>query len=127
MAISLLRKKEFKMAEMKMKDFDLVGQLGKDLLLVEVTPKAKYEKNEVTGKNERTGEIDGYNYEVLMKDKKHKSIRVTILGHAPIVTQQDIDKVTDMKVRFDNLVCNPYVQGGFIALSFKAENMIVIK
>ena len=126
MAINLLRKKEFKMAEMKMKDFDLVGQLGKDLLLVEVTPKAKYEKNEVTGKNERTGEIDGYNYEVLMKDKKHKSIRVTILGHTPIITQQDIDKVTDMKVRFDNLVCNPYVQNGFIALSFKAENMKIL-
>lgn len=31
---------------MKMKDFDLVNQLGKDLQLVEVTPKIKYELNE---------------------------------------------------------------------------------
>ena len=29
------------MAEWKMKDFDLVGQLGKELLLVEVAPKPK--------------------------------------------------------------------------------------
>ncbi|MDF0479654.1 hypothetical protein OL233_05070 [Vagococcus sp. PNs007] len=111
------------MAEMKMKDFDLVGQLGKDLMLIEVTPKVKYELNATTGKNERTGEIEGYNYEVLMKDKKHKSIKVSVLGNRPIVTQDEIDKGKVISVRFEGLTCNPYVQGRGINLSFKAESM----
>lgn len=124
---NILRKQENNMSEMKMKDFDLVNQLGKDLQLVEVTPKVKYELNEQTGRNERTGEIDGYTYEVLMRDKKYKSIRVTVLGEKPIITQSEIDKVEEMKVQFENLVVNPYVSNGFIALSFKAENMKVLK
>lgn len=115
------------MPEMKMKDFDLVNQLGKDLQLVEVTPKIKYELNEKTGRNERTGEIDGYTYEVLMRDKRYKSIRVTVLGDKPIVTQLEIDKREEVKVQFDHLVVNPYVSNGFIALSFKAEDMKVLK
>ncbi|ROX80523.1 hypothetical protein EGW35_12185 [Enterococcus durans] len=115
------------MPEMKMKDFDLVNQLGKDLQLVEVTPKIKYELNERTGRNERTGEIDGYTYEVLMKDKRYKSMRVTVLGDKPIITQQDIDKADNVKVQFENLVVNPYVSNGFIALSFKADGMKILK
>ena len=115
------------MSEMKMKDFDLVNQLGKDLQLVEVTPKVKYEMNEKTGRNERTGEIDGYTYEVVMRDRKYKSIRVTILGDKPIITQPEIDKIEEIKVQFENLVVNPYVSNGFISLSFKAENMKVLK
>lgn len=115
------------MAEWKMKDFDLTNQLGKDLLLIEVTPKIKYMKNELTGKNDRTDEIDGYNYEVLMKDKKHKSIRVTILGNSPIITQQEIDKASETKVKFENLKINPYVSNGFISLSCKADTMLILK
>lgn len=115
------------MPEMKMKDFDFVNQLGKDLQLVEVTPKIKYEMNEKTGRNERTGEIDGYTYEVLMKDKRYKSIRVTVLGEKPIITQSEIDKIEEVKVQFENLVVNPYVSNKFIALSFKADNMKVLK
>lgn len=115
------------MSEMKMKDFDLVSQIGKDLQLVEVNPKIKYERNEKTGNNERTGEIDGYSYEVIMRDKRYKSIKVTILGEKPIITQQEIDKSEEIKVQFENLVANPYVSNSFIAISFKAENMRVMK
>lgn len=110
-----------------MRDFDLVGQLGKELQLIEVTPKMKYEKNAVSGKNERTGEIDGYNYEVLMRDKKYKSIRVAVLGDRPAITQQEIDKTDQLRVRFEGLTVNPYVSNGFIALSFRAEQIKLIK
>ena len=74
-----------------------------------------------------TGEIDGYTYEVLMRDKRYKSMRVTVLGDKPIITQQDIDKADDVKVQFENLVVNPYVSNGFIALSFKADGMKILK
>ena len=106
-----------------MKDFDLISQLGKEFLLVEVAPKPKYVINEATGKNERTGEIDGYTYSVLMKDKKYRSIRVTVLSGTPIITQQELDKRDDVFVKFDGLVCNPYSSNGFISLSFRAEQV----
>ncbi|EMG9620946.1 TPA: hypothetical protein ACGBG5_001842 [Enterococcus faecalis] len=115
------------MAEWKMKDFDLVGQLGKDLLLVEVAPKPKYEKNEATGRNERTGEIDGYTYELLMRDKKYKSIRVSVPSSEPIITQSELDKAGEVFVTLAGVSCNPYIQNGFIALSFKAEDISIKK
>lgn len=115
------------MSEMKMKDFDLVSQIGKDLQLVEVNPKIKYERNEKTGNNERTGEIDGYSYEVIMRDKRYKSIKVTILGEKPLITQQEIDKSEIVKVQFEKLSINPYVSNGFVALSFKADDIRIIK
>lgn len=115
------------MAEFKMRDFDLVGQLGRELLLVEVAPKPKYQKNEVTGKNERTGEIDGYTYEVLMKDKKYKSIRVSVSSDAPVMTQSELDKAGETFVSLEGINCNPYVSNGFIALSFKAEGISIKK
>lgn len=115
------------MAEWKMKDFDLVGQLGKELLLVEISPKPKYEKNEVTGKNERTGEIDGYTYELLMKDKKYKSIRVSVSSSEPIITQSELDKAGETFVTLEGIHCNPYVSNGFISLSFKAEGINIKK
>ncbi|MGX7173510.1 hypothetical protein [Enterococcus ratti] len=115
------------MAEFKMRDFDLVGQLGRDLLLVEVAPKPKYEKNEATGRNERTGEIDGYTYEVLMKDKKYKSIRVSVQSDNPVITQSELDKSGETFVSFEGISCNPYVSNGFIALSFKAESVQIKK
>lgn len=106
-----------------MRDFDLVGQLGTELLLVEVSPKPKYQKNEVTGRNERTGEIDGYIYEVLMKDKKYKSIRVSVQSESPIITQAELDRLGETLVTFEGVSCNPYVSNNFIALSFKAEKI----
>lgn len=115
------------MAEFKMKDFDLVEQLGKELLLVEVSPKPKYQKNEVTGKNERTSEIDGYTYELLMKDKKYKSIRVSVVSETPIITQSELDKAGETLVSLEGVSCNPYVSNGFIALSFKAESISIKK
>lgn len=115
------------MAEWKMRDFDLVGQLGAELLLVEVAPKPKYEMNEATGRNERTGEIEGYTYEVLMKDRKYKSVRVSVVSEAPIITQQELDKEGDTFVNFEGMVCNPYVSNGFIALSFKADGITLNK
>ncbi len=54
-------------------------------------------------------------------------MRVTVLGDKPIITQQDIDKADDVKVQFENLVVNPYVSNGFIALSFKADGMKILK
>ena len=41
-----------------------------------------------------------------MRDKRYKSMRVTVLGDKPIITQQDIDKADDVKVQFENLVVN---------------------
>ena len=51
---------------------------------------------------------------------------MTVLGDKPIITQQDIDKADDVKVQFENLVVNPYVSNGFIALSFKADGMKIL-
>lgn len=87
------------MAEFKMRDCGLVGQLRRELMLVEVAPKPKCQKNKATGKNERTGEIEGYTYEVLMKDKKYKSIRVSVSSEAPVMTQSELDKAEGISIK----------------------------
>ncbi len=58
-----------------------------------------------------------------MKDKRYKSILVTVLGEKPIIIQSRIDKIEGVKIQFENLVVNPYVSNKFITLSFKADNM----
>ena len=115
------------MATLTMRDFDLVSQLGNEFLLVEVAPKPVYEKNEVTGKNEPTGEIDGYHYTVVMPGMKYKSMRVTVISEKPIITQQELDKKEKAKekvfVAFEDLACNPYVWQNNVNLSFKSQQI----
>ena len=50
-----------------------------------------------TGRNERTGEIDGYTYEVLMRDKRYKSMRVTVLGDKPLLHNKILIKLMMLK------------------------------
>lgn len=120
-------KKKRNKIDRKMTNYDLVAQLGTAFIVVEVSPKFEYIKNEITGRQERTENIVAYTYDVLMRDRNYKGIRVSVEGKAPIIDQMEINKRGAVKVSFEGLTCNPYVSQNKIMLSFKADMMRILK
>ena len=103
---------------MKINDLviDANRTLGGQKLLTAIIPSYKYENGE------KTAEIDGYNYEVVLTQRGFEKIRVKIEG------PQAFDMPSDYPlVEFEGLEIKAYVIGGNPLIKFGAKAIKIVK
>lgn len=92
--------------------------LGKTMYLAGVTPSYRYDDNK-----QRTSEIEGYRYDVVLAEKEFEKLAVKIPG-----AQQIDAKVGEMTaVALEGLEVKVYVIGGDLKLSATAKKITKIK
>ncbi|MBA4537053.1 hypothetical protein H1Z61_07815 [Bacillus aquiflavi] len=101
------------------KDLIDLSKLGNTMLLVE--PPEAYTKF-VDG--ERTDEIEGYKYSVVLVDHNYDKIQVKVEEQTASIS---LEKGETVKVQFENLEVFPFSFNNRIGLSFKAKSVHIKK
>jgi len=101
------------------KDLIDLSRLGDTLLLVE--PPTAYTKY-VDG--QRTDEIEGYRYSVVLVDHNYDKIQVKIEEQHPSISLEDGKTI---KVKLENLDVFPFSFNNRVNLSFKASSISPVK
>lgn len=101
------------------KDLIDLSRLGKTMLLVE--PPEPYTKY-VDG--QRTDEIEGYRYSIVLVDHNYDKIQVKIEEQNPSIT---VSEGKPVKVKLENLDVFPFAFNNRVNLSFKASSISEVK
>lgn len=94
--------------------------LGGNFLLADITPSFAYENGE------RTKNIDGYRYHVVLPKLKMEKIGVKVPHKIPLIDVEKEEIPVGMAVDFSNLQVGTYFSNGNINLKASADDVILV-
>ena len=95
--------------------------LGDTFLLADITPVFEYKDGE------RTKNIDGWRYHVVLPKLKMEKIGVKVAKKVPLFDLEKEEIPVGMQVDFENLEVGTYFSNGQISVNAKADSVSVVK
>lgn len=95
---------------------DSYATVGKNLMLIGITPAYSYENGK------RTDTVIGYKYEVVLPEKKYEKLNIRILGEQKL----DMPENETPQVVFEGLTINLYWSPDGYKISASADNVKLV-